>query len=231
MNLAFSTRLPRIGSLAAVALVVVGMAASANAGLVTFQIANETTGTAGSPVNGVTGGSGSFDVTVSQPGGPNLLAQYNLDINLQPGATGIQFTGASITGTTAPYVFTGNSDESGNSSPFFDATEASNSDAVVSNPGPTLSATLEAMMNVTFTVPAGTPAGTYPIVFNQDDPTVDPFADWVNTISNADAGNFLPGSTINGSIIVTTPEPASVAMLLMGAIGLIGIGVRRARRA
>jgi hypothetical protein len=96
---------------------------------------------------------------------------------------------------------------------------------------PSLSATLLALMTVSFSVPAGTPAGTYALTFNQNDPTSDFTADWYNNVSNSDPGTFSPGAVVNGSIVVTTPEPSSVLMLLVGAVGLIGIGVRRARKA
>jgi hypothetical protein len=117
MNLAFSTRLPRIGTLAALALVGVAMVASASAGTITYSIANQTNGTVVTPINGISGGTGSFDVVVSEPTGGDKLYAYQVDLLLNQGASQIGFTSAAIEGTTAPYVFAGNSGESGNAEP------------------------------------------------------------------------------------------------------------------
>jgi hypothetical protein len=252
MNLTFFTRLPRIGSLAAVGLAVAAMAASASAGNITFSITNQTAGTNALPISSATGGSGSFDVVLTDTAADKLY-QYQFDLFVNQGSSNINFIGtnpvgtpaasnaySSIEFTTAPYVFAGNSGESGNSevavfpnqgvSNTF-GNEVTNSDIVNSNAtAPVLGATGLAMANVVFNVPAGTPAGTYTLVFNQDSTSTDPFADWVNTVSNSDAGQPSPFAAISGSIVVSTPEPGSVVMLLLGAVGLIGFGVRRARR-
>jgi PEP-CTERM motif len=186
----------------------------ATAGTVTFSVP-----TIDVPYSATQNQTGSFDVSVSEPGGGNILAQFNFDLHLNPGSTGVAFTDVSY---GLSYVFAGNSGEEMFGPPvFFDANEVSNSDTVNTNPGPTLSSTLLAMEQVTFDVPAGTPAGTYPLTFNQDNPATDPFGDWVNTISNNDPGNFQPGATINGAIVVT-PEPSSALLVLLGAAGLLG---------
>jgi len=221
MNLVFSRRLGR--SLAALVLVGAAIVAPrlANAGTIEFSIGNES-----APTNGITGGTGSFDVLITDSGS-DAIGQFGMDIFLNSGASSIAFTGASVTATVAPYVFAGNSSLiSNSSSPFFDSNEASNSD--LTNSGTTtLGESAFALLEVTYTVPAGTAAGDYSITFNQDDPTTDPFADFTST-TNTSPTDTSPGLAPAGAIVVTTPEPSSIALLVLGAVGLFGF--RRLRR-
>jgi hypothetical protein len=80
-------------------------------------------------------------------------------------------------------------------------------------------------------VPAGTPIGTYSLFFDQNPQSIDPGGDFINLVSNANTVEVLPGTAISGAIIVWNPEPSSVVMMALGAIGLFGLGVRRSRRA
>ena len=85
-------------------------------------------------------------------------------------------------------------------------------------------------MQIEFTVPPGTAAGSYVLSTNTDDPSVDGSANYVDIISKSDGNPVSPGLAPNGAIVVT-PEPASVVMMILGAVGMIGVGLRRARRA
>jgi hypothetical protein len=223
MNLVFSRRLGR--SLAALALVGAAIVAPrlANAGTIEFSIGNES-----APTNGITGGTGSFDVLITDSG-TDTIGQFGMDIFLNSGASSVAFTTATLI-TTSPYVFVGNSGQQTASGPagqpFVDSNEASNSD--LTNSGTvTLSGALQALINVSYVVPAGTAAGDYAITFNQDDPTTDPFADYTST-TNTSPIDTSPGLAPAGAIVVTTPEPSSIALLVLGAIGLFGF--RRLRR-
>jgi hypothetical protein len=90
-----------------------------------------------------------------------------------------------------------------------------------------LSATPLGLLRVEYEVPAGTAMGSYALTFNQDNPNTDPFSDYVDTTSNSDMDNsFSPGAVVDGAIVVT-PEPGSVVLLLLGAIGLFFAARRR----
>jgi len=246
MNLAFLTRLPRIGSLAALVLVGAAIAAPglANAGVISFSFANQT------PVTSA-GGSGTIDVVVTETGTPDTLFQFqveaflanhggsNISLNaaLETGAPVPPGSAGGFAGGTSGYVFGQNSynnsadvaggGQIGVNSP----TDISNSDNDVTSGTQLGGATQYGLMQLEFTVPAGTAAGSYVMSFNQDDPSVDGSADYVDIISKADfTGQVSPGLAPNGAIVVT-PEPASMLIMVIGAIGLIGVGVRRARRA
>ncbi|HEX4146268.1 MAG TPA: PEP-CTERM sorting domain-containing protein, partial [Pirellulales bacterium] len=91
------------------------------------------------------------------------------------------------------------------------------------------------MEQVYYDIPAGTPVGSYSLTLDQNSLATDPGADFVNLISNSNTvAYFSPGTAINGAIVVNAaviPEPASVVLMVLGSIGLIGFGLRRARRA
>jgi len=243
MNLAFLTRLPRIGSLAALVLVgaVVAAPGLANAGVISFSYANQT------PVTSA-GGSGTIDVVITETGTQDTLFQFQVESFLaNHGGSNISLNAALETGTPIPpgsaggyaggtsgYVFGQNSynnsfavsggGQIGVNSP----TDIGSSDADVSTGTLLGGATQYGLMQLEFTVPAGTAAGAYTMSFNTDDPNTD--GDWVDIISKSDTAVVSPGLSVNGAIVVT-PEPASVLMMVIGAVGLIGIGLRRARRA
>jgi len=219
MNLAFSTRLRR--SLSALVLVGAAVVAPsfANAGNISFSIVNESPAT-----NSGTGGTGSFDVVITDTTA-DTIGQFQVDLLLSQGLSAITFTNATIS-TAATYVFNGNSSlQSNNGSPFFADTEAANSDLTNSGTA-TLGAAL-GLMHVVYNVPAGTPVGDYALTFNQDDPNVDPFADFTSP-TNTSAVDTSPFSAPSGAIHVT-PEPSSIVMLILGAVGLFGFRRLRTR--
>jgi hypothetical protein len=139
------------------------------------------------------------------------------------------------------YVMAGNSADITNSGyVYFDPTDADNSDDTNTGTVTMAANTTYSMLQVYYDIPAGTPVGSYSLTFDTNapfnsisNPGGDPVADFLNLISNANTNSYVsPGTTIAGAInIVQTPEPTSVVLMMLGAIGLIGLGVRRARRA
>jgi len=246
MNLAFLTRLPRIASLAALLSVGALIAAPglANAGTISFSYANQT------PVNGVTGGSGTIDVVVTDTTNTDTLFQFNVESFLtNQGGSNISLNAALETGAPVPpgsaggfaggtsgYVFgqtqyaNSNDVTGGGQIGVNSATDVQNSDSDV-NAGTLLGGgTQYGLMQLEFTVPPGTAAGSYVLSFNTD--SVDTDGDYINLVSKSDFTHYISPNQINGAIVVTGPEPASVVMMIMGAIGFIGLGLRRrARRA
>jgi hypothetical protein len=122
---------------------------------------------------------------------------------------------------------------------YFDSTDANNSD--LTNSGTVLFTpnTLYALEQVYYDIPANTPVGSYALTFNTDAPgnalQGDGGADFLNLVSNTNGTSYTtPGTTTSGAFVVTAavvPEPTSVVLMLLGAIGLIGFGLRRARQA
>jgi len=249
MNLAFLTRLPRIGSLAALVLVgaVVAAPGLANAGIVSFSYANQT------PVNGVTGGSGTIDVVVTDTTNTDTLYQFlvesflanhggsNISLNaaLETGAPIPPGSAGGYAGGTSGYVYgqssynnsfaVSNGAQIGVNS----STDVSSSDAD-ENTGTLLGGgTQYGLMQLEFTVPPGTAAGSYTLSFDTNNAGTDASGDgdWVNLTGKNDTTHYLSPTQVNGAIVVTGPEPASVVMMIMGAVAFIGIGLRRARRA
>jgi len=245
MNLAFLTRLPRIGSLAALvsAGALIAAPGLANAGTISFSYANQT------PVT-TAGGSGTIDVVVTDTTNTDTLFQFNVESFLtNHGGSNIslnaaQETGAPVppgsaggfTGGTSGYVFgqsqyaNSNDVTGGGQIGVNSTTDVQNSDSDVTSGTLLGGGTQYGMMQLEFTVPPGTAAGSYVLSFNTDDPNTD--GDYINLVSKSDFTHYLSPNQVNGAIFVTGPEPASVVMMIMGAIGFIGIGLRRrARRA
>lgn len=178
---------------------------------------------------------GYFDVTIFQTGGGNNLYQFQVDLLLSQGSSSVSFINADLSTNLSPpdarYVFNGNSgDQSNDVLPYFSATEAENYDVPNTNFGFPLSSTPLGLMRVEYDVPANTAIGSYALTLNQTpyDNNVEN-GDFVNTTSYSNSDFFMP-SAINGAINVV-PEPSSVVMMVLGAIGFLGLGWRRARRA
>jgi len=231
MNLVFFTRLPRIGrSLAALALFGAAIAVPrlASAASITFEVPTITVTQSNADQTGY------FDVTVFQTGGGSSLFQYEVDVFLNQTATNsnvsnIQFINADIN-TSAPYVFNGNSGEqSNNNGPFLNTPppEAENDDSPNTNVGVALSSTMLGMERIEYDVPANSPLGSYALTFNQNTNT----GDYVETTSISSSNFFLPAVVTGAINVVQSPEPTSVVLMVLGAVGLVGFGWRRARRA
>jgi hypothetical protein len=240
MSAAFSIRVLRIGSLAALVLVggvITAPRVASAANTIFFE----------APIITVTqepyDQTGTFDVTIFQPGGGSSLFQFEADLQLyQP----IPNSGSNITedGTmpnfenaalnyNVPYVMNGNSGNQSNSIlPFLDnypgpSSEVENSDEPNTNVGVPLSATPLSLMGVEWDVPANSALGSYAMLFTQNTSGYD----FVETTSYSSGNYFLP-NVINGAInVVPSPEPSSIVMMVLGTLGLIGLGLRRARRA
>jgi len=240
MAFAYFSRILRISSLAGFVLFGASFAIPrlASAGAITFEVPTITVTQSNVDQQGY------FDVVVFQTGGGSSLFQFEADVQLNPGTSNLSFQNADIA-TSVPYVFTGNSgDQSGptppypytsaNNLPYPNTTdgpnapslEVENSDTPLTNVGVALSSTELGLMRILYDVPANSPIGSYAMTFTQNTAGYD----YVETTSYSSANYFLP-SVINGAINVVTPEPGSVVMIALGAIGLIGLGLRRARRA
>ena len=177
---------------------------------------------------------GYFDVTVKESGtGP--LAQFQADLLLNGGSSGISFINADLS-TTAPYVFNGNSQDISNDGlPFYAGyygppgngppwdlaatSEAENVDGTNTGTVTLSGNTSYGLMRVEYDIPANTPVGDYSMTFNQDDPNVDPFADWVNTISPESSVYFSPQSVMNGAINVNYAVGNSPVVTTSGSTG------------
>jgi len=145
-----------------------------------------------------------------------------------------------------PYVFgnvyatTNSGDVTGGGAPYSITPDADNSDATNSGVVALTANTVYSLEQVYFTVAAGTAPGTYSLTFDTNAPYEnvagqrgnDASADFVNLVSNSNTTSYQETNATNGAIVILpAPEPASVALMLLGAIGLIGFGWRRARRA
>ncbi|HEX4142171.1 MAG TPA: PEP-CTERM sorting domain-containing protein [Pirellulales bacterium] len=141
----------------------------------------------------------------------------------------------------SPYVFGGNSgDVSFGGLPYFDSTDADTAD--LTNTGTvTLAAhTTYSLEQVYYEIPANIPIGFWPLTFDTDapydsisNPSGDRGADFVNLVGNADTNSYVsPGTTFDGGFeFIPTPEPASVVLLILGTLGLLGFRCLRTSRA
>jgi hypothetical protein len=119
-----------------------------------------------------------------------------------------------------------------------DANDAGNSDAANSGTVSMTAGTTYSLMQIYFTVAPGTGPGSYALTFDTNAPYNDasgqtgndPSGDFVNLVSTSNLTSYAETATTFGSINIV-PEPTSVVLMLFGAIGLIGYGVRRNRRA
>jgi hypothetical protein len=182
---------------------------------------------------------GYFDVTVFQTGGGSTLYAFQTDLLLNSGASNVSFIDADLN-TSVPYVFSANSfQETFGGLPAFAPNEASFADDPFNNVGIALSSTPLGLMRVEYDVPADTAVGSYALTFNQDPVPNgldghqgDIFADFVDTTSIFDNNDIFSPAVINGAInVVPTPEPSSVVLMVLGAVGWVGLGWRRGRRA
>ena len=247
--------------LAALALVGAVIAAprfaNASAANITFAAPTITVTTGGGPT--ANDQTGYFDVTVTDSAAGDGMAQFGVSIVLNQGSSDVSIVGADLGQLTNPYtsnadgigdaagsspnlidpyVLAGNSSEvSSNQAvpyggdPDEDYTDASNSDLTNSGTNAMTQNTVYSLFQVYYDIPAGTPIGTYAITIDTTSYATDPNGAWVNLVSPSTTTFSSPGSFVQGAIVVQGPEPASVVLMLFGAIGLIGFGIRRARRA
>jgi len=240
MNLVFSTFLPRVGrSLAALALVGFGISGLANAGTISFE-APTVDITAGQAAAGVTGFA---DVTATDSSSDSVYIDGE-DLYLNPGTTGVSIIAGDFN-TTAPYIFLGNSSDQLNSSGVFvdtydngnnfdpgsqNESEVQVSDLSNNGNATTLTSVPLGIVRIEYSIPAGTPAGTYTLnLVPSNEGGTGTYTDTVSA-SDANTNNYLVPTIIDGAIVVL-PEPGSVVLMVLGAVGLVGIGFRRARRA
>jgi hypothetical protein len=267
MNLAFSTRLPRVARTFA-ALVLVGGAVlvaphSVMASTVTF-----TAPSINVPESATTQ-TYTADVLISDTNTTDILAGYQVDLFLQPTSTfsaatpglpndtniayaaaptnsagAFDFNTTTVTnGTAEPYVYnnsiTGNQNNSNDinfaapgylnnytSSLQGSGTPNENfpSDTYANSDVAALSQTW-ALERVFITVAAGF-SGTEYLVWNSNGIANDPDAPYYQ-LSGAPSTSIDPN--LIGGVINVTPEPSSIVMMVLGAVGLFGVGYRRTR--
>lgn len=260
MNLAFTTRLPRIGrSLAALALF--GSAAlvapqSGMASTVTFTAPSITV-----PESATTT-TYTADVLISDTNTSDILAGYQLDLFLQPtsifnpatpglpndtniaygSSTGFDFNTTTVTnGSAVSYVYNNsnpgnqnNSNDINFASPGYlgnytsslqgpsTANEIYPSDTYANSDVATLNATW-ALARVFITVAGGFSGKEY-LVWNNNGIGNDPDAPYYQ-LSTAPTNSLDPN--LVAGVITVVPEPGSVVLMMLGAVGLFGFGFRR----
>jgi len=259
MNLVFSTRTARI-SLAALALIGAGIVAPRLANAADLNVTFTAPVINLTAAQGAAGTSGYFDVTITDSASESISA-FQSTIALAGDGSQVAFVGAdygnlsnpyaengfgdgigdapgSSPNLLFPYAFAGNSSDITNSANVsWDSNDVENSDLTNSGLVALTANTVYATMQVYYTVAPGTLPGSYAITFNTNapfnsisNPGGDPTADFVSLAANNNTNGYVQTNSIAGSINIT-PEPASVVMMLFGAVGLIGYGLRRARRA
>jgi hypothetical protein len=234
MNQAFLTRLPRIGSCLAALALVVAAPYAASAATMTFT-APSITGTENAGVQTFTG-----TVAVSDSVATDQLGGFQLDLFLSATSAGVT-SGSPVTETAvnfsgftlaqASYVYAGNSSALTDDNPGYMSNMSSNelfpSDSPNSGNGTTsLTPGLYTLAQFTVTV-AGGFTGTEYFVWNVNSPSSDGNAPYWN--SAADPTQLSP-NLVGGSITIA-PEPCSVLLMVLGAIGMFGMAWRRRRAA
>ena len=230
------------------AILVLGTAATiaaprlSNAGTIEFSFANETVSI------GPAGETGTIDVVVTEIGSQDTLYQFGVEVFVaNRGGSNITLNAALETGAPVPpgsaggfaggtsgYVFGQNNFNNSNdvtgggqigvNSP----TDIQNSDTDVTA-GTLLGGGAQyGLMQLEFTIPPGTPGGSYPLTFNTDDPNTD--GDFVNTVSKSDFTHYRSPDVSVQYDLFYPPEPSSVVLLVLGAVSLLGFHRGRTRR-
>jgi hypothetical protein len=117
-----------------------------------------------------------------------------------------------------------------------DANDVSNSDGANSGTVTLTAGVTYSLMQVYFTVAPGFDGGFYPLTFDTNVPynntagqsNNDAAANFVNLISNSNTTSYEETKAVFGRIGL--PEPGSVVMMALGAIGLAGFSRLRGRR-
>ena len=201
-------------TLLALAAVLLGGITSARASVI-MEITNSSAGA---------GGTGSFDVALSDTGGTLQVGGFSAELSV-PGASGVKFTGVNTsTAAATPYIFGTlqtpplSFDTFPNTSFTASDTDATAPGFVTLNPGD-----LVGLAHVSYSVAAGTAPGPVTVSF------VGPGT----SLSDVNGG-AIAFTTTNGTITVAqaVPEPSSLLLASIGggAAMLFGLWRRRANR-
>jgi hypothetical protein len=163
------------------------------------------------------GGTGAFDVDLSDVGGTFQVGGFSVEVSV-PGGSGVAFTGAD-TNTTLPYIF-----GTLQAPPFtfntFPNTDTTVSDTDFTAPGyvTMTNGMVYALGHFTYSVAPSTPTGPVTV-------TLVPAGSSLSD-GNGDAISF---SEVNGTIAVAPiPEPGT--LILCGLAGVAGCTIRRRSR-
>jgi MYXO-CTERM domain-containing protein len=179
-----------------------------------------------SPTSAVAGGSGAFDITLTDVAGSFNVAGFTFGISVAP-SSGVTFTGADMN-TAARYIFFGNSLDDIFSQPLststFPTTDVNAFDVAFIG-GTTVSAgDVFALGDISYAVAPGTAPGPVTVDFVG----VGSFTSLSDSSGNAVAFTTNDGTIEVNSSLASTPEPGAYA--IFASLGLAGVTFLRRRR-
>ncbi len=180
------------------------------------------------PSSALAGGTGSFDVTLTDVGGSFDVAGFSFELTV-PGGSGLMFTNADMS-TVGPLIFAGNSFDTFFSVPFslstFPTTDVNGSDLANSGSTTLSTGSVFDLGNIDYSVAPGTAPGpvTVSIILANGNTSL--------SDSNGDPVAFsaVPGEITVDSPGSATPEPGAFAMLAGLGVSAAGFLHRRKRR-
>ena len=190
----------RLAVVLCVALCALGLASVASAGIMEIMVTAPTLSVPN------TSATGSFTVTVTFTGSYDVAA-YDIDLQLtgRNGATGLAFAGASE--ATSKYVFS--LPHYGFSTTIDTATEIWGQDGRTgANAIETLADVTKNLITVNYTIAQGT-HGVFDVAVGRFDGFTDKL------------GNSFSDQSSTHGVITITPEPATMALLAVGALALV----------
>jgi hypothetical protein len=160
------------------------------------------------------GGSGSFDVTIQDPGATQNIASFSLGLSVGA-SSGITFTGANES-TAASYIFV--SDSFAASNPPFATVSTHSIEAVdLSNSGngTNVGATARGLAHILFSVAPGTPGGPVTINVIPDCAMLSSCTSLADSLGASITGFQPTNGVITVTATATTPEPSTWLLSLL----------------